>query len=238
MMVVCTSCGKLYGADKSCGGHFTHIKGCMEIRCCSGGHLEPYSIFREPSGLPVEAPRLHSADPVEKYFGKDDCPLEAGLYGSNDAGYANHAIREAAKFLMNACGSWRHGWRAGNDRRPFPEDHPLAVVMRILARIDQATARGANTTPDPTLFNPDGGLVLPHVEESKLPSPEGSSTLKENKPKEYISWAIWCDKDKDYHTLDGAIRLFSHKEEATRYRHCQRDEPTCDRVVEVEIQPK
>jgi hypothetical protein len=175
---------------------------------------------------------------VEKYFGKDDCPLEAGLYGSNDAGYANHAIREAAKFLMNACGSWRHGWRAGNDRRPFPEDHPLAVVMRILARIDQATARGANTTPDPTLFNPDGGLVLPHVEESKLPSPEGSSTLKENKPKEYISWAIWCDKDKDYHTLDGAIRLFSHKEEATRYRHCQRDEPTCDRVVEVEIQPK
>jgi len=117
MMVVCTSCGKLYGADKSCGGHFTHIKGCMEIRCCSGGHLEPYSIFREPSGLPAEAP-------------------------------------------------------------------------------------------------------------------------KENGPKARLSWAIWCDKDKDYHTLDGAIRLFSHKEEATRYRHCQRDEPTCDRVVEVEIQPK
>lgn len=49
-------------------------------------------------------------------------------------------------------------------------------------------------------------------------------------------WAIWCDDEKKFHRLDGAVRLFSDRMFAKDY--LEQKVPSrvaCDRVVEVEI---
>lgn len=49
-------------------------------------------------------------------------------------------------------------------------------------------------------------------------------------------WAIWCDDTKNFHRLNGAVRLFSDQIFAEAYLDMKvPSRVVCDRVVQVEI---
>jgi hypothetical protein len=51
-----------------------------------------------------------------------------------------------------------------------------------------------------------------------------------------VGWAIWCDGERNFHRLDGAVRLFSDEMFAKAYLdHKVASRVECDKVVQVEI---
>jgi hypothetical protein len=77
-----------------------------------------------------------------------------GKYGPNDYGYLNYQIREAADILVGASTLWSEGHYPHSNAKVMPDDHPIAVALRELAKVDEQTAIYANLEPDPNLFKP------------------------------------------------------------------------------------
>jgi len=77
-----------------------------------------------------------------------------GSYGPNDRGYLCIGIRNAAQQLVMCSSLWSEGHYAHSNARVMPKDHPIAVALSELAKLDKEVAVYNNTTHDPKLFEP------------------------------------------------------------------------------------
>ncbi len=93
-----------------------------------------------PQGLPT--------DEGPKYDGP------VGSCGPNDFGYMVHHVRKAADELVRATDLYSEGHYPHSNARKVPEDHPLAVALRALAKFDLQYAWYANLEHEPALFKP------------------------------------------------------------------------------------
>jgi len=104
---------------------------------------------------------------IDKYYPVGSCPcVTCGgtfSHGSNDGAYGNHHIREAAKHINSACGSYHHGKMKQCSPDPFPEDHPLAIVLKILKELDRREAHYGNESPKPSLFDAYKSMGWPTI---------------------------------------------------------------------------
>ena len=83
-----------------------------------------------------------------------------GSYGPNDNGYLCVGIRSAAKILKSCSELWSEGHYPHSNAKVMPENHPLAIALKELSKIDVEICEFANKTHDPELFK----IYIPSLE--------------------------------------------------------------------------